>query len=160
MNGSEIVVTAPKPRGVFVEGTINDTSYPGTAMQIVSGQTFLGGEPYWQHYAPSADADPRLCAILLADTEQGQLYSTAYAVGARCQVYCPLAGEYVNVIVAPQQGSSSANAYTIGERLVPQHTTGQFIIESTSSIQAWFMSMEHYDAPADLIGWLWCQKQF
>lgn len=159
MLGIEIVV-ASHPRGLFLEGTIDDTSLPGTAMQMTPGAAFSGNEPHWEHYQPSADGDPRLCAILLPDYLQGQLFSTAYAAGARGFLYCPLPGEQVNVCCAPQPGTGSADAYTIGERLIPQHTTGQFIVESTSSFQAWFMAMEHVDLTPDVAGWVWSMKQF
>lgn len=175
MLGSSIVLTAPQPRGVFLEGTISDTSatlYPGAAAEIVAvalpGNTnFVGGEPLWERYgkaAGMADADPRLCAILY-ENQQGGIFSTPYNNGDRCFLYCPLAGEYMNILVAPQAGTSSANAYSVGERLIPKSTIvsstgGAFVIESTSSVQAWFMSMEHYDAPADAVGWLWAQRQF
>jgi|SRR6185312_4499759 len=169
MKGSEILLTAAQPRGVFLEGLLaaNQTPYPGSAMMIVAGAALVNGEPTWTPYAPSADGDPRLAAILLPDSLQGQLYSTAYAspgasAGGRVFLYCPLAGEYMNIAVAPQVGTGSANAYTIGERMIPSHSTapGQFIQTSTSSVQAWFMSMEHYDATADAVGWLFSQKQF
>lgn len=159
MLGSEIVL-ASNPRGIFIEGTIDDTSTPGTAMEITPGAAFAGNQPHWRHYQPTADGDPRLCAILLPDSDQGQLFSTAYVSGARCFLYCPLPGEQINVLVALQPGTGSANAYTIGERLIPQHTTGQFIVESTSSFQAWFKSMEHVDIAADVIGWVWSIKEF
>ena len=177
MLGSEILLTAPQPRGVFLEGTLSDTNtiYPGAAMQVVSvslpnASNFQGGQPLWQRYAPSADGDPRLCAILLPDWGQGQLFSTAYVNGARVFLYCPLAGEYMNILVPPQAGTGSANAYDVGMRLIPDHSVvsagsytnvgGGFITTATSSVMAWFMAMEHYDAPVDAPGWLWAQKQF
>lgn len=159
MLGTSIVV-ASNPRGLFLEGTIDDTSLPGTAMEMTPGAAFSGQEPHWRHYQPSADGDPRLCAILLPDMLQGQLYSTAYVAGARCFLYCPVAGEDMNVLVAPQAGTSSANAYTIGERLIPSHSSGEFIAEATSSFLAWFMVMEHVDIAADQTGWVWARKQF
>lgn len=159
MLGNEIVVAAPEPRGIFLEGTIDDTSLPGTAMQITPAATFVGGEPHWQHYQPSADADPRLAAILLNDALQGQIYSTAYVVGARCFLYCPLPGEYINIAIAGQQGTGNANVFTIGERFIPNHSTGLFSVTTTSSQIAWFMAMEAYTPPADQTAWLWTQKQ-
>jgi len=175
MKGSEILLTAPQPRGVFLEGTMaaNIAPFPGTAMQIAANTAFIGGEPVHTVYAPSADGDPRLCMILLPDVFQGQLFSTAYPSQAtpvnRSRCYCPLAGEYMNVCVAPGAGTGSANAHFIGDRLIPSHaavtvggttsTPGVFINTSTSSVRAWFQSMEHYDAPVDGLGWLFTQYQ-
>ncbi len=157
MKGAEIIVTSA-PRGIFLEGTIDDTSKPGTVMEITPLAAFAGGRPHWRHYQPSADADPRMMAVLLPDFEQGKTCFDAYVSGTRCFLYVPLAGEEINMLVAPQAGTGSADAYTIGERLTVQHTTGQLIAESTSSIAAQFQSMEHIDLASQTAGLVWCMR--
>lgn len=159
MLGSKIVV-ASNPRGLFLEGTIDDTSMPGTAMQITPNTAFTGTEPHWEHYQPSADGDPRLSTILLPDDLQGQLYSTAYVANARCFLYCPLPGETMNILVLGAAGTGSADTWKIGDRLIPAHASGKFVRESTSSFQAWFASMEYDQMSADVDAWLWAMKQF
>ncbi len=158
MQGTEIELTN-EPRGRFLEGIVSGTPVPGVAMQFVLGVAAVNGGMTYQVYSPSADGDPRLMAILLEDHLQGKTYLDAYVTGTRCFMYCPLPGDEMNIQVPSQQGTGSANAYTVGERLIAQHNTGAFIVESTSSVHAEFTSMEHYDAPVDAIGWVWAMRQ-
>lgn len=159
MKGVEIILSA-QPRGVFLEGIIQGTPQPGTAMTVAVGVPFTNGRPNWVAYAGSANGDPRLCAILLNDWLQGMPFNGIYTSGQRGLLYAPLAGEEMNILVAPQVGTGSANAYTIGERFIPTAATGQFTATSvTSSTAAWFMCMEHVDIPPDVAGLVWAQKQ-
>lgn len=155
MQGSKIIV-ASEPRGTFLEGVVSGTPYPGTVMQLQAGTAPVGGRFTWEAYNPSADGDPRLWAVLIEDDLEGFAFSTAYVSGNRCKLYCPIPGEHMNMLVAGQVGTGSANAFTIAERFIAQHGTGLLIKESTSATQAPFISLEHIDLPADQQGWVWC----
>lgn len=172
MQGSRILMTS-EPKGIFLEGIVSGTPYPGTVMEIKpgvnpvgGGATSLGNGFTWQAYgtAGAATGDPRIWAVLTEDLLEGfsALATTAgvpssqYVSGSRCFLYVPICGEFLNMCVAAEVGTGSANRYTIGERLTPYATTGQLVVESTSGTRAPFMSMEHLDVTADQVGWLWC----
>jgi hypothetical protein len=160
MKGNEIIVASPK-RGVEWGAYVTDVSFPGTAMEILNAP-LIGGRPQVRHYQPSASGDPRPCIILLPDDSQGGLMSLAYAGNLSNppygKIYFPLPGEDVNIATKPMAGTGSANAFFIAERMMPDTATGQFVIESTSNFPSWFVSMEHYDAPVQGVGWLWTVK--
>lgn len=159
MRGSRIMVESD-PRGVFLEGIVQGTPLPGTVMGIVPGVKMVGGRFTWEPLSITTPGDPRLIAVLLEDQLQGQVYSTAYVNGVRCFLYVPLPGEDINVLAAPEPGTGSANAYTIGERLtLSSSSSGMLIAEATSSVWAPFMSMEHIDFTADTAGLVWCKRQ-
>lgn len=161
MRGSQIIVSG-SPKGTFLEGTIQGTNlYPGIAVSVVLGVAADGsGNMTWQPLTSTSFLDPRLKAILLNDDNQGFIYSVAYITGTRCKIYCPLPGEDMNLCVAAQVGTGSANAYTVGERLAPSNSTGQFTNSSvSSSSNAWATVMEHIDITADVVGWVWCKIQ-
>lgn len=159
MKGNSILINGPQARGVSKSATIDDTSYPGTMMQVTPAAALVNGRPHVEHYQPAADGDPRVKIVLVDDYTQGGLWSLPATVGANVKIYYPLPGEEINVVVAAQVGTGNANAYTIGERLIPQHTTGQMIAEATSSFAAWFMAMEAITITADAVGWVWVETQ-
>lgn len=158
MKGSVILLEA-NPRGKFQEGIIDDTSKPGTAMQLTLGGANSNGRAHYEHYQPSADGDPRATCILLEDRMQGSNPFTAYVAGTRCFLYFPLPGEEINVLVRGQVGTGSANAFTVGERLIAGHTDGKFIQEATSATAAMFSVMEHIDEVPDADTLVWCRKE-
>lgn len=159
------IVVSAEPRGVFLEGTIGDTSAPGTKMVMQYGTAFVGGRPTWVRYGSggtvpaAADGDPRMTAILCEDKQDGIGPTTAYAIGQRCFLYVPLPGEEMNILCAPEVGTGSANAFHIGDRFICQHTTGQYVTTSTSSVNADFVCMEHVDLTPDVAGLVWAQRQ-
>ena len=164
--GQEIVLTS-NPRGNYLEGIIGDASLPGTIMQIKAGVDAVNGRHTWvalgnhsgNTYNPGAATDPRLTAILLPDRLQGFTQSTAYVSGQRCFLYCPIPGDELNVLCAAQQGTGSADAYFVGERLVPSVSSGsngQLVVQSTSGSRAPFVSAEHINLTADVAGLVWC----
>lgn len=158
--GADIVLSVP-PKGVFKEGTISGALKPGTQMQIQNGTSPIGGEFTWEAYETSAGADgePRLCAVLLPDPYQGKSALDAYVTGTRCFLYCPLPGEELNMLLAGEPGTGSANAFTIGERLIPQHATGKLIAATASSQHATFQCLEHIDEIPNTDTLAWCMKQ-
>jgi hypothetical protein len=166
MKGQTIIVSA-FPKGVFLEGIISGAALlPGAKMELKNGVLPVGGRHTWQGYGINgsmANNDPRLTAILTQDTLQGFSPETAYVAGQRCFMYCPLPGEEMNVLVAGQAGTGSANAFTIGERLEPQvnagATAGQYIQQSTSANKADFISMEHIDEVPDTATLVWAIMQ-
>lgn len=128
--GSGIIISAD-PKGEFKEGIVSGTPKPGTVMEI-SSFTMVGGRFTWQAFSPTS-GNRRLIAVLLPDDLQGQLASSAYVTGTRCFLYCPVAGEELNMLLADVAGT--ADDHTAGETLIVQTTTGK-LIATTGSPQS------------------------
>jgi hypothetical protein len=163
MLGSEIIL-ASSPKGVFQEGIAQGTWYPGTMITQVPGIASIVGQGRltWQagwSQAGAADGDPRLVTIATPDVLQGQIWSTQQLTGVRCFGYTPYPGEEMNILLEGEQGTGSANAFTAGERLISRHATGLWVLESTSSFNAPFMSQEHLDEAPDITALLWTMRQ-
>lgn len=159
MRGTNIINMSCDPRGRYLEGIIDDTSKPGTCMQITPGSMLNNGRHHWEHYQAGADADPMIVAVLLDDPLQGFPVGTAYVSGSRCFLYVPLPGDELNMLVLGQQGTGSADAFTVGERLTRANASGKLIKQATAANAAEFVCLEHIDLPADTDGLVWCMRQ-
>ncbi len=108
--GATILVAA-EPRGQFRSGKISGAIKPGALMQVKAATAFSGGgggEPTWEPFAPSGgDGKPGLIAVLLEDNLQGKTITDAYVDGTQCRLYCPIPGEYMNVLVGEGGGTSN-----------------------------------------------------
>jgi hypothetical protein len=127
VKGNEIVL-AGNPKGVFLEGIITDTSYPGTIMEMVPAVAAQLGRFSWRA-STVLDGYPRLPAVLLTDDEQGFTAGTAYTANRRGRLYVPAAGEDLNVIVDVPGTGAGSGAETIGERLMIRNN-GHLIVAS------------------------------
>lgn len=148
----------PEPRGIFLEGTVSGTPYPGTVMQVVAATAPISGNFTWGVYSPGADGDPRIWSVLLEDKLQGTPFSTAYVSGTQCNMYVPIPGEFMNMLVAGESTSGGANTHTIGDRFIVQHNTGVLIVTATSNVSSPFMCMETATLAVSTQGWLWCMR--
>jgi len=152
--GNEIIVSS-EPRGVFKECIVSGTPKPGTVMQLQAGTVPIAGRFTYEVYNPAADGDPRLIAVLLADSLQGKGPTDAYVSGTRGFLYVPLPGEELNMLVADIAGTG--DIHTIGDRLMAQHGTGKLVVQSTSANNATFQCLETVAAlTADAL--LWCMR--
>jgi hypothetical protein len=136
--GREIQVSS-NPKGQFLEGVIGDTSLPGTIMQIQAGTAFVQGRPTYVAAAPGVAGNPLQIAVLLADDLQGFTVTTAYVIGTRCRLYCPLAGEEMNILCG--QGGPT-QAFTVGQQLMIAATGGVLIPATGSPISIPAVAME------------------
>ncbi len=148
MRGQEIIL-ASNPKGVFLEGQISGTPYPGTVMEI-KNTAFVNGRPVWQVWSKATGAYG-LVAVLLPDNMQGALYSTAYVDGAHGFLYCPVRGEELNMRVTDVAGT--ADDVAIGALFSIESATGQLIANS-ANVYPCFTSMEVVTDPAAAY-WLW-----
>jgi hypothetical protein len=139
MSKGNLIVVSSNPKGVFLEGTIDDTSKPGTLMQI-EAKAFLNGEPFWQAASIGTDGFPALIAVLREDILQGFLPTQAYVSGTRCFLYCPAMGEDVNVLVG--EGAGTANTFAIGDYFMLDSDAGVLIPASGSPASRPFQCME------------------
>ena len=152
--GNEIIVSA-NPRGVFDEGYIasGQTPKPGTIMQKDPTVALKGGRHTYKIYDRAADGDRPAgpLYILLADTLQGKLPTTAYAAGDRCFVYSPLPGEELNVLM--KYGDVS-DTHAAGEVCIVDDGTGKIIATAGTPQQAPFTLLEGATLTADAL--MWC----
>jgi len=130
--GNGIIVSS-EPRGVFMEGIISGTPKPGTCMQISAGVEMIGGRFTWVAYNPDLDGDRRLVCVLLEDRLQGGLATTAYTSGSQGYLYCPAAGEILNMLLADVGGTG--DDFAIGDQLMIDDSTG-LLIDVTGSMES------------------------
>ena len=124
--GNLIILTAD-PKGTFLEGTVQGTPKPGTSMEMVptTGAFYAGGRHQYRANTSGTDGKRNLVAILLEDGLQGKLSTDAYVDSSRCFLYCPIAGEELNILVADIAGT--ADIHTVGDKLMYQSGTGKYI---------------------------------
>ncbi len=121
MNGGPI-------HGNKLEGIIGDTSLPGTIMQVKAATGLNAFEPTWIAAAVGKDGDQVLGAVLEEDRYQGKTITDAYVSGTKCFLYCPLVGDFMNLLCGEIGGT--ANYFTIGDRLFIDAESGLLVPES------------------------------
>jgi hypothetical protein len=119
--GNSIVVSA-SPINPFEWGYINDTSVPGTVMQIDNSVGPYTGRFAWKASAPGTDGQGVLRAILMEDRQQGFPMTQAFVQGTWGEMYFPSSGEEVNLILGEVAGTG--NSYNIGDALMIDAESG------------------------------------
>lgn len=154
--GNQIIVSS-NPKGQFLEGIIDDTSLPGTIMEVTPLQAASAGGVFHFRASRRATGKGRLCAVLREDQLQGFLFNVAYVAGTRCFLYVPIAGEDVNVLVAVVgTGTGAAGGVTVGEPLEVE--PGGFLTVETGSPQSTpFMAMEALPDTTAGLQLTWCR---
>lgn len=127
--GRKILITA-HPQGRFLEGPIFGTPKPGTCMTIRT-PFYEDGCHLWEPWAKSSGVRG-LVAVLLEDRDQGKTVDDAYVTGTRGFLYCPVAGEELNMIIADVAGTG--DTHTAGEDLMIQTVTGLLIAATGEEI--------------------------
>lgn len=121
-------------------GIINDTSKPGTFMQIDSSVTPVNGRFGWKAAAVGTDGKAILKAILLEDYLQGFTPTTAYVAGTQGQIYFPQEGDEVNARCSEVAGTG--NTYAVGDRLMIDAEDGILVPESGSPVETLAVVLE------------------
>jgi hypothetical protein len=137
--GNKIIVNA-SPRGVFEWGVMNDTSKPGTLMQLDSSVTVQGGRFGIKASNLGTDGKTVLGGVLLEDSLQGFDVTTAYVSATLASMYYPLRGEDMNILAGEVAGTG--NSYTIGDSLIADAENGILVPFSGSPEQTFAMSRE------------------
>ena len=146
------IVLAANPKGKFWEGTILDTSKPGTCLEIAAATNPAAGRHSFQHVQTGASGAQREVIILIEDDLQGFPVGTAYVAGTRCRAYTPAPGEEVNVLRKDVAGTADDQA--IGDLLGIEGTTGK-VIANSSFLSVPFRAMEAITDPtADQLTWV------
>lgn len=128
--GRTILLTA-HPQGRFLEGTIYGTPKPGTVMEI-KAPYYEGNEHQWQVFS-GGSGTRTLIAVLLEDKLQGKTVDDAYVSGTRGFLYCPIAGEEMNMLIADVAGTGDTHLAL--ETMIVQTATG-LLIATTGSPEA------------------------
>lgn len=145
------IILAGEPRGKFLEGTIVGTPKPGTVMQIKAGVAPVSGRHSWEASTKATGAK-QLIAVLLPDDGQGADETTAYVTGKRGRLYCPVAGEELNMRVADVSGT--ADDVAIGDLFGVETVTGKLKANSSYASTP-FTAMEAVTDPtADYLLWV------
>lgn len=159
--GNKIVVSA-NPAGRFLEGIVTTalTISAGIVMNMLSTAK-QGGRFFWEPYGETAaslnngvaaDGDRRLIAVLLPNWGQGQVASTTIATGSRIFLYCPIAGEELNMIFMDITGTGTAQDLAIGDQLIIDDGTGKLLTSSGSEQAEPFVALEtQTDVAADVL---------
>jgi hypothetical protein len=142
MSKGNSIVVQDNPRGCFIEGIVSGTPIPGTVMEMVPATVPVNGRFTYRSSARGAGRD-RMALILMEDSAQGGTMTGAYVSGTRCQMYVPLPGEDVNVLVdVPGTGTSLGGGPTIGEYL-EYNNDGHLTLEVGSPQSTDFISDEN-----------------
>jgi len=125
------IIAEERPKGVFLEGFITGTPKPGTVMMITSATEPINGRWNWSVYDVSADGVASIIAVLLEKEHMGKTYDDAYASGDWGYLYCPIAGEKLNMLVANVEGTG--DSFAIGAVMMVDDGTGKLIADSSGS---------------------------
>ncbi|GIW60133.1 MAG: hypothetical protein KatS3mg087_1199 [Patescibacteria group bacterium] len=124
---SSIVLTND-PRGRFVEGIISGTPKPGTVVQVKAATEPQHGKLTWEVYNKAADGSRALIAVLVEAWWLGRTVDDAYKDGEHCQIYFPLPGDELLMLLQNQAGT--ADSFNIGDELMVDNGTGLLIAVS------------------------------
>lgn len=154
--GNQIIVSA-EPGGKFNEGYIGAgiTPKPGTVLQEDKSVALKGGRPTYKLFDGAADGSLPLGPIwiLLENWLLGKDVDTAYAAGERCQVYCPKAGDELNMLFLDIAGTT--DDHPAGEVAVIDDTTGKLVVSAGTEATAPFRLNETITDPAvDTLAWV------
>lgn len=123
------IVLATNPQGKFLSGVVSGTPKPGTVMEIQT-PFYRGNQHLWRAYQPGTDGLRRLIAVLVEDEEQGIGITTAFVDGTQCKLYCPIAGEELNMLFMNVSGT--ADDVVAGDTMIVDSGTGKLIVTTGS----------------------------
>ena len=148
---NNVIILTADPKGTFLEGVISGTPKPGTMVEMVpsTGAFFSGGRHQYRAATPGSNGKRGLVAILLPDMLQGKLITDAYVDGTRCFIYCPIAGEELNILLADVAGTG--DDHTVGERLMVQNGTGKFLVVTGTVHEAFQLLSASSNVTADAL---------
>jgi hypothetical protein len=146
---NEIALTVPA-RGVFHEGYISGTAFPGMVGAIVPGGPVNGGRPTWKAF-DGTDAAKCLVAIFLPDFLQGRDKDHEYADGERCFLYCPAPGEEINCRVDTPVGTGTFADIDVGTFL-RVGSGGMFEVTATAAEAVFAVSEQFADDAEEVNG--------
>ena len=158
MRGNEIIVNGTEPKGRFNEGYVGTgyTFYPGMAVQEDMSVALKGGRHTFKPYTRGADgkrpAGPIWIVTGLLGALIGKTATDSIPAGERVQVYCPVQGDELNLLLGDVAGTGDVHA--AGEILIIDDTTGFFIATTGSPETGPAVLRESVAAPtANTLAW-------
>ena len=132
MSTHNVIVLSPAPNGRFVEGIISGTPKPGTVMQLKAATEPVNGKHTWEVYNRAADGNRPQgpLAILTEDNLQGKTVDDAYVTGTLGQLYFPIPGDELQVLLLNIAGTG--DAFAIGDLLIVNDGDGKMIATTGS----------------------------
>lgn len=156
MRGSEIIVTS-EPKGQFEEGTVSGTPLPGMIAEIVPQSAQVRGGRYSWRASSVTTGSFRDVWVFREDNQQGKTATDAYVNGTACFLYAPLIGEDINVLLAAEPGTGSADAVKVGD-LLGCDNSGH-VVPNSAYTSTPFKVMEHLsESPAQTPTLIWCKR--
>lgn len=155
MKGNRIILSAPfSPRGVFTEGILSGTVYPGQIVQPDPTVAMVGGRNTYVPYdtAYSGYRTKGGLYIVYEDDLQGKKYNDQYASGSRIFLYTPAPGEEFNLLLKDTAGTG--DDHTAGTLFIPEDGTGRIMEDTGTSQLEPFLLMEDITDPTDPT-WAW-----
>ena len=147
------ILVSNDARGRRRGGIIDGTPKPGTVMQLKANTVAVNGKWTYEVYNRAADGDRPQGAIwvLLEDYLQGRTITDAYVTGTLGQLYSPLPGDKLLMIIGDVSGTG--DDHTIGEILMIDDGTGELVVTTGSPETECFMLLEVITDPtADTLG--------
>jgi len=147
-NTYNTIVISPNPKGRFVDGIISGTPKPGTVMQVKDATEKVGGNFTYEAYSRDADGNrPKgPIAVLCEDHLQGRTIDDAYETGQVGNLYFPLPGDELLMIL--QDVAGTGDDHTIGEILIVDSGTGKLIVTTGSPESEPFVCLETVTDPS------------
>lgn len=153
--GSNQIIVSSEPRGSFMEGFVKtgETFYPGMIVQKDVSVALRQGRHTYQIYNVAADGDPTPgpLYVVLNDYLRGNLVSSSIAAGERVFLYCPQAGDELNLLV--ENISGTADDHTKGEGLMVNDGSGKLIATDGAQKTVAQLLETITDPTADTLAW-------
>lgn len=156
--GNEILVNGQDPKGRTQEGFVGvgHTLYPGMIVQKDPSVALKSGRHTYVPYNRDADGDMPKGGywVVLGTLQQilGNVLSTAIAAGERIDVYSPLPGDELNLLLGDVAGTG--DDHTAGEILMVDDGTGKLIATTGTPESEVALLLESVTDPtADTLAW-------
>ena len=131
-NGNEIVVSAER-NGRTISGFLLGVIYPGTWVELDPAVEPIGGKFTYRVYQPGTSGQSRQALIVDIDKSGGRPATAAYASGDLANLYAPVNGEELNILV--QDVAGTGDTYAIGDLLTGITGTGLFVKTTEDAVK-------------------------
>lgn len=166
--GNVILITAD-PKGYAEEVIVNDTSKPGTVMELKGTVAEAGGRRTFEAAGTTAanstfsgmaaDGNRLPIAVLLCSADPWGAAcppykgpTDAYAAGERGVVYYPAPGEELNMLIKDETGTGADQDFLVGDKLIVDDGTGKLLRSSGSPESEPFIILQALtDLAADVL---------